>query len=437
VKFVEFVSITPGKAAAPEQGNVGRFFAWAQTVDDDQRANAARTLASAYLYNNLPEALKRDLELCLTRIAEDPSPQVRRVLADALADARGAPRHIIIALADDRPEIAAIVLAQSPILSDAELVEYATTGEDVVQTALARRPALPTSVAASLAEFGRSAAVMALIENLQAPLSPGVARRIVERFGAERNMREALLARPELPAALRYDLIAAAMAARSSLVAGLGFAPERIEKMIRAAQERSLVRTACACEQGEVRDLVRHLRPKGALTAALLMRALISGAHSFFEAAAAELSGLPLEQVAAFIRHPRGAGFAALYRQMGLPAGLLPPFRAALLVLEQFGGEETGLALRPIATEVIAACENLAGPELGGLLAFLRRLEAEAALNEARVFAKSALAKHAATLCEERDTDWPLKLIGRLELLERLDSLESEESGRPALAKAS
>jgi uncharacterized protein (DUF2336 family) len=452
VKFVELASIRQEKSAAPERSNVGRFLSWAQTASDDQRVNAVRTLASAYLYNNLPEALQRDLELCLTRIIEDPAPQVRRALADALADARSAPRHIIMALADDRPEIAAIVLAQSPLLSDAEMVEYAMAGEDAVQIALARRPALPTSVAVSLAEFGRREAAMALIENSKAPLAPGVARRIIERFGVERDMREALLARRELPAALRCDLTAAAMAERSSLVAGFGLGPERVEKMIRAAQERSIVRTACACEPDEIRDLVRHLRLKGALTPALLMRALISGARSFFESAAAELSGLALAQAAAFSRDPRGAGFAALYRRTSLPEALLPPFRAALLVLERFGqeqfgqerfgAEETGLALRPIATQAIAGCEAFEDPELGGLLALLRRLEKEAALNEARLLAESAVAKHGASLGEERpreetDTDWPLKLMGRLELLDRLEAMEARESIPPVLAKAS
>jgi uncharacterized protein (DUF2336 family) len=441
VKFVELASVTQEKSAAPERSNVGRFLAWAQTASDDQRVNAVRTLASAFLYNNLPEPLRRDLELCLTRIVEDPAPQVRLALADALADARCAPRHIIIALADDRPEVAAVVLAQSPLLSDAEMVEYATAGEDAVQIALARRRALPTSVAASLAEFGGREAAMALIENPEAPLAPEVARWIVERFGAERDMREALLARPELPAALRCDLTAAAMAERSSLVAGFGLAPERIEKMVRAAQERSVVRTACGCEPDEIPDLVRHLRHKGALTPALLMRALISGARSFFESAAAELSGLALAQAAAFIRDPRGAGFAALYRRMRLPEALLPPFRAALLVLEQFGmeqfgAEEVGLALRPIAMEAIAACEGFKDPELGGLLALLRRLEKEAALNEARLLAESAVAGHGAP-SEETDTDWPLKLMGRLELLERLEAMETGESNPPVLAKAS
>jgi uncharacterized protein (DUF2336 family) len=440
VKFVEFVSVSQRKASPSQRSNVRAFVAWSQTAAEEQRADAAGTLARAYLYGNPPEALRRDLEICLARIVEDPSILVRSTLAEALADAKDAPRHIIIALADDRPEIASLMLAQSPVLSDAELVEYATTGESTMQLALARRPGLADCVAARLAEIGQNEVAIALIENRQAPLSPRVARRLTDRFSARHDVRNALLARPELPPTLRYDLIEIAMKAQSCLVAGLGIGSQRIEKMTRAALERSVVRAASLCEPGEVRELVRHLRAKGALTAALLMRALISGGRSFFEAAARELSGLTVEQVAAFLRNPDAAGFAALYRRMGLPAHFLAPFRAALVIGEEFAGEETGLASRPIVSRVIAACENFADKELGGLLALLRRLEKEAALEEARAIAERMMAEPAAPPCEESDAAPRLELMEGLKLTERLEALERLELMEwdpPVLAQAS
>ena len=75
---------------------------------------------------------------------------VRRALAEALASAQDAPRHIIAALASDLPEIAAIVLTRSPVLSDVELVACAAIGGELAQIALARRRALNADAAAPL-----------------------------------------------------------------------------------------------------------------------------------------------------------------------------------------------------------------------------------------------------------------------------------------------
>ena len=62
--------------------------------------------------------------------------------------------------------MAAAVLQRSPALTDADLVDCATTGDVVAQTVLARRPNLPHGVTAALAEVGQLDAVLALIGNV-------------------------------------------------------------------------------------------------------------------------------------------------------------------------------------------------------------------------------------------------------------------------------
>jgi uncharacterized protein (DUF2336 family) len=395
VKLVSFVRVSRVQAAASERGNVRRFIAWAEAADDDELADAAIMLAGALLGGALPGELRRDLEICLTLIIEHASPPVRRALADAIADANNAPLHIIMALADDEPEIASLVLARSPLLGEAELIEYAANGEARLQIALARRSGLPARVAAFLAEIGQSDVTIALLENRQAHVSPAALRRIAERFMDDEVVRAALLARPELPPTLRYDLVEATTKAQS-VPGGPELAPARIERMGRDAGERNAIRVASLCEPSDVRDLVRHLRIQGALTAALLTRALVSGGRAFFEAAAAELSGLAPERVEALVSDSGGAGFEALYRRMGLPAHLLAPFRVALDAIEEFGGESADGASQPIVSRVIAACDRLARPELGKLVSLLRRLETEAALADARAFVAGIAAEFTA-----------------------------------------
>ena len=61
-------------------------------------------------------------------LLDDPSPLVRRALADALAASQSAPPAIVIALAADQPQIAAPVYALSPLFVDADLVDAVATG---------------------------------------------------------------------------------------------------------------------------------------------------------------------------------------------------------------------------------------------------------------------------------------------------------------------
>ena len=74
---------------------------------------------------------------------------------------------------------------------------------------------------------------------------------------------------------------------------------------------------------------------------------------------------------------------------MGLPAQFVKPLRLALTALDEFGTTKTGLVSRNITSRVIDDCER-AAPEVGDLIAFLRRLETESVLDEGNDFANRA-----------------------------------------------
>ncbi len=113
----------------PARMIVQRFLTWVQTAPVGARAEATSALARAYLYSDLADRDRADAESALTAMLDDPSPLVRRALAEAFASAREAPHHCISALACDQSDIAAVVLARSPLLSDAELVDCAAVGD--------------------------------------------------------------------------------------------------------------------------------------------------------------------------------------------------------------------------------------------------------------------------------------------------------------------
>lgn len=371
---------------------VRSFLYWAQTASTAQRTEGAGALARAYLYSDMDENARREAEVALTAFLDDPSPLVRKALADNFASAVDAPHAIVSALASDQSDIAAPVLSRSPLLTEAELIDCAAVGDAFAQSAIALRARVQPSVCAALAEVGAREAAISLAVNPGAELQGFSMRRMVERFGDDGEMREALLARPWLPATVRNDLANAAAASLTAFALSRAWlSNERAERLAREARDKAnvIIVTETAERDGRqgVRELVAHLRASSQLTASLVLRALLSGNRDLFETALVELSGLREDKVAGLLRDFRGAGFAALYARAGLPEKFLPAFRAALEAQREYGAvngaSDARLSLTMIE-RVLTACEGINQGELDKLMALLRRFEMEAALEEAR-----------------------------------------------------
>lgn len=382
------VANSPTSFAEP-QGLIRRVADWMSRAPAEARAQAVSALARAFLYSGLEAPERAEAMIALTSALDDSSVLVRRALAEALASATEAPRHIVLSLAQDRAEVARVVLARSPVLSDADLVDSVALGDVSVQVAVARRAGLGAAVSAALAEVGAAAAALALTENLEARIDPAALRRLFERFGEDAVLREALLRRPGLPAALRADIAGAVAAALVAFTSGRGWLEtRRAERVAREAREQTVV--AIAQDAGaDLGGLVARLREDRALTVALLMRALMSGERGLFCRALSDLSGIDERRVAAFLSDPQGRGFAAVYAKAGMPAVLLPGFRAALAAQ---AGEAASCGVRlshAITTRTIGLLERLNDPALAPLLAMLWRFAGESARADARAHVAS------------------------------------------------
>jgi uncharacterized protein (DUF2336 family) len=368
---------------------VRRFLAWVQSADADARAQGVSALARAYLYCDLPASVRAEAVLAMTVLLDDPAVCVRRALAEALCRAHDAPRGVILALTADEPEAAAPVLRHSSVLTDADLVDCVASGDVAAQMAMAGRPNLPPRAKAALAETGHFDAVRTLIGNVEIDLPPELLHGIFARFGDNASLRDALLERPALPAALRARIVVAA-AKDLGLEASQWMAPLRAERVAREARDQAICTIASSCRPDERAEFTRALRAAGALTPALLLRSLLGGERTLLSHTLSELSGLPLPRVAAFILEPQGEGFAALARRAGLKAGVLLAFRAALAAITAQAAEAGDRLKLPLVQKVIDACELIDDPALAKVRALMWRFAAEAAKAEAASFAREA-----------------------------------------------
>lgn len=361
-----------------------------------QRVEAAGALARAYLHSDLSADDVAAAEGAMLMLLDDPSPLVRRALADALAASPNAPPAVVLALAADQPQIASPVLALSPLFVDADLVDAVATGNAAVQAAVASRCGLPRSVAGALAEVGTEDACLALVENSTAEIAPLSIDRIVARFGHVAVMREALLAREDIAPSTRLALVAKVSEMLVGFVAKRRWLDaERAQRIAREACEKATVTVAAETPDSQISQLIHHLRASGQLTAGLILRALLSGNVALFEEALAELSEMPLRRVGTLIHYGSGASLRALFDRAGLPPSTYPAFQQAIegmregdLISE--GGGSARLKRRMIE-RVLTGCENEALDELAPLLTLLRRFATEAAREEARLLCDDML----------------------------------------------
>ena len=150
---------------------VRQFLQWIRHAPPGDRAEATSALARAYLYSDLSPDDIAAAEGAMIMLLDDPSPLVRRALADAFAASENAPAVVVRALANDQPEIAMSILALSPLMQESDLVDLVATAQPPAQAAIACRAMLPRPLAAAIAEVGCAEACLALLENSEADIA--------------------------------------------------------------------------------------------------------------------------------------------------------------------------------------------------------------------------------------------------------------------------
>jgi uncharacterized protein (DUF2336 family) len=339
---------------------IEQFLKWVESARASERTAAASALARAYLQSDLTIDERCAAEAALTVLLDDPSPNVRLALAEALSTSAFSPVHLITTLSADQSQIAGTVLVRSPLLADSDLIDRVALGAPEIQCAIAMRGQISSAVSAALSEVGCLSACLMLLENTGAKIAKLSLRRLVERFGHLAEMRELLLKDERLPADARHALVVKVGEALSDM--------PMVRALIGSARATRITKEACvrACltlvdqsGQAEHAALVEHLRLSGSLTTAFVLRVLIYGKIGFFATIVAALSGQDETRIKAQLSGGRAAVLTALYRRCGftdavsslliggvdcwravangkLQAG---PQEIARLMLEQFGAD--------------------------------------------------------------------------------------------------
>ena len=138
------------------------------------RARIVESVATRYVENMFEDG-ERAAALDLFRLAlYDAEPLVRRVLAETIKHASELPRDIVRSIVTDDPEVSAPFLAESPLLSDDDLIAIALLGSRAERAAIARRPRLPPQVARAVRGDGDQATPRGKTDARDASRSSGI-----------------------------------------------------------------------------------------------------------------------------------------------------------------------------------------------------------------------------------------------------------------------
>lgn len=372
---------------------VKHFLTWKDHANVAKRAAAASALARAYLHSELDFEERAGAEAALTLLLDDPSPKVRLALAEALAASAHAPAQVVTGLVHDQPEIAALVIARSPVVSDRDLVERVRSAGEALQCLVARRPEVSNRLALALSRDGCARAGVALLANANARVCLQCLTLLAARHGAHRDLRGALLDRADLPAELRYRLLRLAGEAllSSSLVGGL-LGADHAGHLLHDARQRALPALMQETGTGQADAVIGAMREAGDLTTMLMVRAACFGQIDFLAGVLAEQGGVTVERVTAILVNERRPQMQALFSAAGLAPSVHPVFTAAVELWRQvaIGRLEAGPqeVTRLIMERIEGRAEQAHDAANDDLLAALRTIHLDAMRANARAHAE-------------------------------------------------
>lgn len=272
----------------------------------------------------------------LLLLVRDVAREVRKALAESVASSEKLPAEVAARLARDEIEIARPILENSPVLSDAELIDIVRTNSMQYALAVAGRQKLGEDLCEALVDTGHEPVVARLAGNRGAELSKRTLQRILEEFRDSRDVTERLVRRPELPHELVDELVSVIGDHLAwELVRSKRMTREEAGRIMQAIRDRVSIGSV-AHEHGE-RSLERYLRNRwvsGELGADDCLGFLREGDIASLEMAFSVVGGLELRQVRKLLFSGDRRRLAALCIAADLPTPHYVALRMALELAE-------------------------------------------------------------------------------------------------------
>jgi uncharacterized protein (DUF2336 family) len=232
-------------------------------------------------------------------------------LGTKLAPIDNAPHGIIRSLArHDEIAVAGPVLAQSPQLSDSDLIEIAGSKGQGHLGAISERKRLAAAITDILIQRGDTTVVRKLSKNQGAAFSEGGYVSLAGRAETDERLAENLGARLDMPPQLLQDLmLKATETVRGRLLAVVP--PERqaaIQRVLSALAEKMLRKAAAPRDFSHATALVDKLQSTGQLNESVIARFAEAGQYEEMVTGLARICAAPVELIERLMQNVRYDG---------------------------------------------------------------------------------------------------------------------------------
>lgn len=317
-----------------------------QSAHSEQRGQAARIAARAYLEHMGPADEQAALYAAVLSFLDDSSVKVRAALAYELLRSPNAPRPVMFALAQDEPIIAAAVVQFSPVLLDSDLVALARKGTDKIAEAILARPNIGQRVCHILVQEQSRTVDEMLLQRHDIALPYDMLIELADRWCDDAPMRGTLLNRPDLPIAARFLLteriVDALLGAR--IVRG-SIQKKRLNRLMRDQLDKATTGLVAGDSTQEHFRYLDALYQSDRLTPRLLINSVVNGRLRFYVTALAMLAELPANKTEGILRAGTRRALHALFTRCGFEPSLRN-LMARLTILARDAYLETDVAAR-------------------------------------------------------------------------------------------
>ena len=357
-------------ASSLSQADVGRLLA---EPSASVRAEVAEKLAREIDSTALTESELTLAHDVVRLMARDVETTVRQALSHSLRNAVRLPHDVALKLAEDVEVVALPVLNESPVLTDADLVEIVRGGSAEKHTAIAERSAVSEAVSDALISLADEQAVATLMANAGAEIGEASLDKAMFRFEHSDNVKSRMVHRPKLPVTIAERLmVVVSEQLQEWLMRHHDLPAAVVADVMLQSRERATLSLSYGSNAHSLERLLKQMHRHGRLTPLLVLRAICIGDMAFFETAMAVRAGVPVLNARVLIRDAGSNGLASLYQKARMPLRLLPAVRVAVEVVcgTDFDGGERDLQRyrSRVITRILTQFEDLPSEDLDYLL---------------------------------------------------------------------
>ena len=254
----------------------------------------------------------------LVSLVEQAARDLRIALAQRLASMDKAPLKLILKLSHDEIDVAGVILRQSPLLSDMDLIYIIQSESAQYWQEIARRRALSNKVMGILADTRDIETALTLLDNHNITLSPHVLGIVADLAQEEQRIPLALQARSDMNHDMVQKILSFAAQDLKDEIAGLrdlsdDFALRVLDEVDSVLEEEtSLPSNANPFPTYAMVEQAKDKKLRGELFVKDMLKSLRIGAFQRFVAEFAVYVGLEARSLIAILTQDSGQGLAIL-----------------------------------------------------------------------------------------------------------------------------